>query len=399
MRIRYPLAVLALTLAGCSSAEAPPPESTTTSTPPPMVTPVVGQVLAEPVPVAATDGRTHLAYELMLTNTSPSNVTLNSLSAVTGDRRLLTLPGDSLKYWTRAVGNSAVGTNVLGPGQSAYVWLDVVADNPSEVPTELSHEIEIAVARPMPPLVGPTLTQPVAPVAVQTRKPVSISPPLSGDNWVNANGCCDMTPHRMALNPINGKVWAAERFAIDYVQLGGDGRLSTGDRAKVDSYPYFGAEIHAVADGPVVAVLDGLPEQVPGVTPKGLTLAQYGGNHIVQDIGDGNYAFYAHLQPNSLKVKPGDTLSSGQVIGALGNSGNSDAPHLHFHVMDGPDPLASNGLPFTFTSFRLDSRLTSLSAADALFDGKPAARQPGFAVRDQSDVSPLVGDVMTYATG
>ncbi|OMC30601.1 peptidase M23 [Mycobacterium sp. GA-1841] len=397
--MRYPLAVLALILAGCSSAEAPPPETTTTSTPPPMVTPVVGHVLAEPVPVAATDGRTHLAYELMLTNTSPSNVTLNSLSAVTGDRKLLTLPGDSLKYWTRAVGNSAVGTNVLNPGQSAYVWLDVVADDPTQVPTDLTHELGITVARPMPPLVAPNLTQSVAPVSVQTRKPVSISPPLTGDNWVNANGCCDMTPHRMALNPINGKVWAAERFAIDYVQLGADGRLNTGDRAKVDSYPYFGAEVHAVADGPVVAVLDDLPEQVPGVTPKGLTLAQYGGNHIVQDIGDGNYAFYAHLQPNSLKVKPGDTLSSGQVIGALGNSGNSDAPHLHFHVMDGPDPLASNGLPFTFKSFRLDSRLTSLNAADALFDGKPAARQPGFAVRDQSDVSPLVGDVMTYATG
>lgn len=207
-----------------------------------------------------------------------------------------------------------------------------------------------------------------------------------------------MTPHRMALNPINGKVWAAERFAIDYVQLGADGRLFTGDRAKVASYPYFGSEIHAVADGPVVAVLDGLNEQVPGVTPSGLTLQQYGGNHIVQDIGDGNYAFYAHLQPNSLKVKPGDKLSAGQVIGALGNSGNSDAPHLHFHVMDGPDPLASNGLPFTFKSFRLDSRLTSLAAADALFDGKPAARQPGFAERDQTDVSPLVLDVMTYAT-
>ncbi|WKG03777.1 M23 family metallopeptidase [Mycolicibacterium sp. HK-90] len=398
MRIRYPIAVLALTVAGCSSAQAPEPEPTTTSTPPAAVTPVVGSVLAEPVPVAATDGRTHLAYELMLTNTSPANVTLNTLSAATGDRKLLTLTGDSLKYWTRAVGNSAVPTNVLGPGQSAYVWLDVVADDPSQVPSALTHELGITVAKPMPPLVPPTLTESVAPVSVQTRKPVSIAPPLTGDNWVNANGCCDMTPHRMALNPINGKVWAAERFAIDYVQLGADGRLYAGDRSKVASYPYFGAEIRAVADGPVVAVLDGLDEQVPGATPAGLTLQQYGGNHIVQDIGDGNFAFYAHLQPNSLKVKPGDQLSAGQVIGGLGNSGNSDAPHLHFHVMDGPDPLASNGLPFTFKSFRLDSRLTSLNASDALFDGKPAARQPGFAVRDQADVSPLVLDVMAYAT-
>lgn len=202
----------------------------------------------------------------------------------------------------------------------------------------------------------------------------------------------------MALNPINGKVWAAERFAIDYVQLGADRKLFSGDKAKVESYPYFGAEIHAVADGPVVAVLDGLPEQTPGTAPSGLALDEYGGNHIVQDIGDGNYAFYAHLQPQSLKVKAGDQLSTGQVIAALGNSGNSDAPHLHFHVMDGPDPLASNGLPFVLKSFRLDSRLAGMGALDPLIDGRPVTLQPGFAARDQSEVSPLVLDVMTYAT-
>ena len=104
-----------------------------------------------------------------------------------------------------------------------------------------------------------------------------ISPPLHGPNWLDGNGCCDMTAHRMALNPINGQLWAAERFAIDYVQLQPDGTVFTGDTAKLESYPYFGADIHAVADGPVVAVVDGLPEQVPGASPTGLPLDQYGG--------------------------------------------------------------------------------------------------------------------------
>lgn len=391
-------ALLALALTSCSSAETSQSEPTTTTTPPPVATPVIGSVLAAPVPVPATDGRTHLAYELMLTNTMPSNVTLTSVSALAGDRKLLTLSGDSLKYWTRLVGSPAAGANVLGPGQSAYVWLDVVADDPAQVPTELTHAVGVKVAKPMPPLIPPDLTETVAPVSVQTRKPVSISPPLAGEDWVDANSCCDMTPHRMALNPINGKVWAAERFAIDYVQLGADRTLFSGDKAKVESYPYFGAEIHAVADGPVVAVLDGLPEQTPGTAPSGLALDEYGGNHIVQDIGDGNYAFYAHLQPHSLKVKAGDQLSTGQVIAALGNSGNSDAPHLHFHAMDGPDPLASNGLPFVLKAFRLDSRLAGMGALDPLIDGRPVTLQPGFAARDQSEVSPLVLDVMTYAT-
>ena len=181
-----------------------------------------------------------------------------------------------------------------------------------------------------------------------------------------------MTPHRMALNGLNGKYWAAERFAIDYVQMQPDGRLFTGDKAKLESYAYFGADIHAVADGPVVAVVDDLPEQVAGASPTGLPLDQYGGNHIVQDIGDGNYAFYAHLKTGSVKVKPGDRLTTGQVIASLGNTGNTDAPHLHFHVMSTPDPLLSDGLPFVFSSFRLDSRLASPAAIDGLFDGKPA---------------------------
>ena len=64
----------------------------------------------------------------------------------------------------------------------------------------------------------------------------------------------------------------------------------------------------------VVAVVDGLPEQVPGQNPTGLPLEQYAGNHIVEDMADGNYALYAHLKTGSIKVKVGDQLSSGQMI-------------------------------------------------------------------------------------
>ena len=130
----------------------------------------------------------------------------------------------------------------------------------------------------------------------------------------------------MALNPIDGGLWAAERFAIDYIQLQPDGRLTTGDPATLESYPYFGADIHAVTDGPVVAVIDGLPEQVPGKNPTGLPLDQYAGNHIVQDLGDGNYALYAHIKTGTVKVKAGDQLSAGQVIGSVGNTGTPMPP-------------------------------------------------------------------------
>lgn len=402
-RLKFPSALLATMLAlfamtACSSSSTPAKETTATSAAPPpsMLTPLIGSVLAPPVPVPATDGRTHLAYELMVTNTLSGDATLNSLTVGAGDKPLLTLSGDNLKYWTRALGNSATPTTVITPGGSALIWLDVIVDNGAQLPTDLRHSVNVSVAKPLPGLVPANLTQAVAPVSVSTHKPVSIAPPLDGPNWLDGNSCCDMDAHRTAVNPINGKLWVAERFAIDYVQLTKDYRLFTGDPTKLESYAYFGVPIHAVGDGKVVAVVDNLPEQVPSKSPSGLPLDQYGGNHVVQDLGDGNYAFYAHLKPGSITVKEGDELKSGQSIAALGNSGNSDAPHLHFHIMDGPDPLASNGLPFVIKSFRLDQRVPSQADLDKLFTGQPAPLQPGFAARDQSEVSPLVLDVMNY---
>lgn len=395
--------VLTAALTSCSTSANTPPmaESSTTaiqSTAVPMVTPVLAEALAAPIPVPATDGRIHLAYELLLTNVSDQEVTLGSLVVNADGRPLLTLAGDQLAYRTRPAG-SHQPTTKIGAGQLAKVWLDVSVDAKEAVPEHLRHTLVVNVSHPSPPLVPAVVTENVAEVGVSERHPVTIAPPLGGPNWVDINSCCDMTPHRMALNPIDGKFWAAERFAIDYFQLDtldANGRIFHGDKTDPQNYPYFGADIHAVADGPVVSVLDGLPEQVPGRTPTGLTLQQYGGNHIVQDIGGGNYAFYAHLQTGSVAVRPGDRLRTGQVIAKLGNSGNSDAPHLHFHVMSTPDPLRSDGLPFVFKAFRLDGRVASLSAADAFENGPPAQLTPGLPARAENNVSPLVLDVMTY---
>lgn len=408
------LAVLgaAVLVAACEApTEAPPTSSSavesTTSVPPAaaaQATPVLASVVAAPVPVPTTDGKKHLAYELQLTNTLDGDVTLKSLSVKAGGNELLTLAGDGLAYWMRRLGATQTPTTTLGPGQAGIAWLDVVLDTSAPVPTDLSHTIVVDLTKPMPPLLPASMTEmDVAPVTVSTDQPVVISPPLEGPRWLDGNGCCDMTAHRMAMNPLNGSLWVAERFAIDYIQLSAEGTIFAGDRSKPEDYPYFGTDIHAVADGPVVAVLDGLPEQVAGQSPTGLPLDQYGGNHVVQEISDGRggsyYAFYAHLKTGSVKVKPGDHLTSGQVIANLGNTGNTDAPHLHFHVMSTPDPLHSNGLPFVLKNFTLDGRLASMDALDPLLAGQPAQIAPGSTARDEKNLSPLVLDVMTYAKG
>ena len=65
--------------------------------------------------------------------------------------------------------------------------------------------------------------------------------------------------------------------------------------------------------------------------------------------------------------------------------------------MNNADQLRANGLPFVFSSFRLDSRVASELALNTFFDtGGPVRFQPGFAAQDETDVMPLYLDVMTY---
>ncbi len=381
----------------------PSPSASVTASPAPpgqaVLTPVIGSVLAPPIPVPATDGKVHLTYELELTSVLQQEVTLTSLAAVAGDKTLLSLSGDGLAYWTRTLGGPAP-TAKLGPSQTGLVWVDVAVDKSSPIPSDITHSIGLTVAQPQPPLIPATITETIAPTKVDAaRQPVTVSPPLSGPSWVAGGSCCGMSARRTAVNPLNGQLWAPERFAIDYIQLTPDGRMFIGDKTKVESYPYYGADIHAVANGAVVAVVDNLPDQVAGTNPTGLPLDQYGGNHIVQDIGGGNYAFYAHLKPGSIRVKVGDKLTTGQTVAALGNSGNTSAPHLHFQLMSTPDPLLSNGLPFIFDKFRLDSRVASADALNQLADtGGPVQLQTGFPGGDQASVMPLDLDVMTFLT-
>ncbi|GAA2549527.1 M23 family metallopeptidase [Mycolicibacterium diernhoferi] len=396
-------------LTGCSNntePSSPPTDSSPSATAVPSATtdalpieptPILARALSRPVPVPATDGRTHLAYELYLTNAMGQVIDLESVTVNAGDRELLTLSGEDLRNRTRLLGAMGEPSASFGPAQSGVVWIDLALDQP-DVPQRLSHTVAVKLSRPMPPLLPAEMAEEVAPVAVSTRKPVVISPPLRGPNWLAANSCCnEMTSHRMALNPISGELWAAERFAIDYLQIDADGALYKGDATQLASYPFYGADVLAVADGPVVSVLDGLPEQTPTTDATGLTLPEYGGNHVVQDIGDGNYAFYAHLKTGSAQVKPGDQLSTGQVIGHLGNTGNTDAPHLHFHVMSTPDPLAADGLPFLFDSFTVDGRLSSPADLVTLLTGGTVHVAPGTTPRTETDLSPLVMDVMSYA--
>jgi murein DD-endopeptidase MepM/ murein hydrolase activator NlpD len=114
--------------------------------------------------------------------------------------------------------------------------------------------------------------------------------------------------------------------------------------------------VFASAAGRVVEVVDNLPDQVPGQLPPGISAADAAGNHVIVDIGRGRFTLYAHLIPGSAAVTEGQVVQQGDLLGRLGNSGNTDAPHLHFQVMNRPSALDANGLPFVFRRMELRGR-------------------------------------------
>jgi murein DD-endopeptidase MepM/ murein hydrolase activator NlpD len=159
--------------------------------------------------------------------------------------------------------------------------------------------------------------------------------------------------------PINGQLSYAQRYAIDWMRLDAEGRFVRGDPSDVHSYTSYGADVVAVADGTVVAVRNDLEDQVPPnlPDPKTITAQTLLGNHVIQDIGHSFFAFYAHLQKGSVTVAPGDRVTRGRGLGKLGNSGNTSAPHLHFHIMAGASAIGSNGLPYVIDGFALAGQI------------------------------------------
>lgn len=115
----------------------------------------------------------------------------------------------------------------------------------------------------------------------------------------------------------------------------------------------YGADVLAVADARVAALRDGMGESASVSQNPRHPLDRAAGNYVVLELPDGRHATYEHLRPGSIQLQVGDRVRRGQVIGALGFTGDSTDPHLHFHMADGPAVLGSEGLPYGFAEFRL----------------------------------------------
>ena len=327
-----------------------------------------------PHPVAA-EGRQRLLYELRLTNFSPRVVRLTGVDVFgAGGAPLASYRGDAVKALLAAVGPEDEGGDLqaIGGGRTIVIFLDLWLPAGAHPPASLRHRLSLSAMGGGGATIERTVD--IAPVTVAAAAAPVLRAPLRGAGWVAANGLSNPN-HRRSWTPVDGKVGIAQRFAIDWVQLGPDGRIFHGDSKSNENFPGYGAEVLAVADARVSSVQDGLPQNAGSnqLAGRAVTLQNIAGNHVILDLGGGRFALYAHLQPGSLRVKVGDRVKAGQVLGLLGNSGNSDAPHLHFQLMDANSPLGAEGLPYVLESFTQAGAVDRPEVIDAGEAWRPAA--------------------------
>jgi hypothetical protein len=199
--------------------------------------------------------------------------------------------------------------------------------------------------------------------------PVVVELPLRGE-WSVERSPADRIPS-------HGTDLLGQRYAYDLVRT--DRRrgfhlhpagtlrwLLLGGRTR-DCYGW-GQPVHAAFDGVIVQAVDGVPERqwlhlvreswlavktTVGFARRGLDPARLAGNHVIMATA-GTYALYAHLAPGSVAVARGQQVGVGEVIGRVGHTGNSTAPHLHFHLMDSADPLRATGIPGAFAAYLVE---------------------------------------------
>jgi hypothetical protein len=211
-----------------------------------------------------------------------------------------------------------------------------------------------------------------------------LGPPLRGGPWAAVYKADWARGHRRVFYAPDGKARLPGRTAIDWVGLDGQGRIAVGDPDLASNALGYGAEVLAVADATVAAARDGVPEAVRVSQNSKHPHDLAAGNFVSLDLGSGRYAIYEHLIPGSLRVKGGDQVRRGQVIGRLGFSGDSTGPHLHLHVADAAAPLLGEGVGYGFERFTLLGRYEDVGR---LGEGPWSPLAPGLA-RERSDELP-----------
>lgn len=176
--------------------------------------------------------------------------------------------------------------------------------------------------------------------------------------------------------PFNGE-WSSinspghDKYAFDFVAVSNSDKNNYSKKSlshnlfigsNVEDWYGWSKPIYSPVKGKVIEVSDGWPDKKTVHISKSIIkmilkrpkikedIRPFAGNYVIIK-SEQYYLFIAHMRCGSIKISNGQEISSGQIIGEVGNSGYSLVPHIHFQVMDSSDVLNANILPFKVTKF------------------------------------------------
>lgn len=298
-----------------------------------------------------------LVYELYLTNGGNQPLVLEQLDIYNGrDELVVSLSKHQLKkslqmvdFFTGATQNPKNSARPIVPaGEQVVIYLEINVKK-DEVPEYLKHSLRYQPQNKGNRSVIIEGTN----VAIKNETPPILGAPLSGGPWIAIYSSEWKRGHRRFIYAQEGRPFIPGRFTIDFMKLNEEGMLFHGERDRIANWYGYGADVLAAADAVVFRVHGGVAESptISGhINPPAEKAA---GNYIILKLKNGQFVFYEHLKPGSILVEKGDYVKKGQVIAALGYTGQTTGPHLHFHVADRPSSLYAEGLPFVFEQFKL----------------------------------------------
>ena len=343
------------------------------------------------------DGLRHLAYELDITNFYGDTGTLN-LTGVTVFAEDSSMPLASFSD----VGLAALlapntdlqpdNSLAIKGGGHAVIFLWLTLPKEASPPNRLRHHLDFRTEK------GAVQAADDVFVNVVKSPPVVIGPPLRG-LWLADEGPGYAQSHHWgSLVAENGRLTIPQRYAIDFFGLDTKGHavrvpVEKLAESRLEDWAGFDSEVLAVADGVVSQIQDGIPDHKPlspQTEPTELTPAALYGNFVILEIAPHVFAHYAHLRAGSVRVKTGDHVRRGDILGRLGDTGSAGAPHLHFHVSDTMGFAGSEGLPFVFDSLTLAGHA---SESEALNN---ASKLDLTVAKIRHEALPLNGDLIAF---